>query len=822
MLDLISHLVIISPTGETMMIANNTQSLSPQIEESILKKWSLMLDIPYTNLIQSSSPQHLSSDRSQQQPKQHSSQQLPNLVAIKSTTAGDDSYYYPSCLLFISSSSKISPTAMAGVNGLFGFNQGFSEDLGDKWHRWTWSERISNYWEYACPREVTTTVVLDTLSLDNGQNNNVGLLQKAINEPVIASPLMATKSVATPGSANGNQRNEMSTPSSSNNNYDDDDQQQQQQQQQSIQQPQQQLHQRTKSRYQAGLSLVDFAMAHFSMPNSTDELVEYPILSNNTPNMNQLNLPNDNQNQHLLQSQIQQPQPQHQHQQQHQQQLQQHQSQLHDMNSNQNNIAAISNNTTSSSTYHSPQMPNLELDAYGIVESMDVDSMMLDIPNRWTDDGMDDLDNFDLGVTEEDFDFFESSGPVPAPATTVALPQPPTETSALLTNNNNNLLNETQQDDLMQDIKTENVHLGHDFNQDLMDLDRKQQQDILDTNVDQQQQHDISVTPLQVGMAQHDTFNNNVFEGLKQQDEYIPAPSQPLQHQDYHHQLFVPSQFAPIKIESVVNDAKYIQGGKFTYPAQGSQSLTKRKQSEDYRPDYIPVMRSSKKNKRKSSKLLLLDTIKKENKPLELLDDIITKDEQQINSKSTTTQSTQDQISSSEEEESSSSDASSTEDDDDDDTNDEDYDNQSVKDYNDEGEDISSQVTRTMKSLSLAQSKFVGQLTCINANMETTRKKIDFDQIMMDYDSPFARAITDSVIRVAGARTDVNEHEETKALDYLCQQAVMGGYPFSGGIEAMTSNGFEANEGESAKVVIARRRNLLQKYNGGKISMKSK
>ncbi|KAI8637914.1 mediator complex subunit 13 C-terminal-domain-containing protein [Parasitella parasitica] len=839
--------VIISPTGETMMIANNAQPLSPQIEEMILKKWSLMLDIPYTRLIQCPPGPNASNQQQQQQqqqqPKQPAAQQLPNLVAIKSTTSVDESYYYPSCLIFLSSSSRISPNAMAGVNGLFAFNQGFSEDLGDKWQRWAWGERISNFWEYACPRESTTTVVLDTLSLDNGQNSNAGLLQKAINEPVIASPLMVTKSVATPGSATGIQRTETSTPSSSSNTCDDDDQQLSLNQHQ---QSQQQLHQKSKPKHQAGLSLVDFAMENFSMPNSTDDLVEYPILPNHASVANQPNLPNDNHNQPgMQQQQQQQHQQQYMPQQPQQQPQQQHplQQELHNVNPNHSNMAAVSNNVVNNSGYQSPQMTNLGLDAYEMVESMDVDSMVLDMPGRWGNDGMDDLDSFDFGVTDADFDFFESSGP------TTTAPAPPQSTALL---DDANILNEIPKDDLLQDVQPDRVDVASEFKQDLMDLDRKQQQDMLDTDLDQQQQHDMSVTPLQVSMAQHDQFDSNkVFEHIKQeQGAYLPPPPPPpVQPQYYQQQLFVPPQFAPIKLASVVNDAKYIQGGKFTYPAQDTPLSSKRRQNKDYRPDYIPLVRSSKRNKRKSSKMLLLDTINKENKPLELFEHPNSNNEQQITSEPASIQSIQQQISSSpeggedeeekeeeqeqeqelgeeeEEEEESSLGGDSSEEDDDDD---QDVDNESNHDYDDghsaedyNDEDISSKITRTMDSLSLAQSKFVGKLTRLDADTETMKTKTNVDQIMMDYDSPFARSVTDSVIRVAGARIDINELEETKALDYLCQQAVMGGYPFSGGIEAMSSNGFEANEGESAKVVIARRRNLLQKYNGDTIHVPS-
>lgn len=527
-----------------------------------------------------------------------------------------------------------------------------------------------------------------------------------------------------------------------------------------------------------------------------------------------------------------------------QQQIQQQPEQQHH---HQGNLTGISNTTTANnSTYQSPQMPNLELDAYGsMVESMDVDNMVLDIPNRWTDDGMDDLDTFDFGVTEEDFDFFESSGPASAPAAAVPLASMPAQPPPNAMDATTTL---TPHDPLllMQEIKPEDMDITSDFDVTLMDLDQKQQQVILDTDLDSQP-NDLSLTPLQVGIAQHDPFNTHSND-QDQKPSPLPLPPQPAAaaataaaSYDYHQQLFVPPQFAPIKIESVVNDAKYIQGGKFTYPAQDNQPLTKRKQSTDYRPDYVPVMRSSKKNKRKSSKLLLLDTINKENKPLELLDGMMmmmTQEIQPLHAKSSTTitssSSSLENDDDDDQEDTSSSEhssGSSTEEDDDDEEKEEQDEQEQEEayedhqgDYNDTNEDMSTKITRTMKSLSIAQSKFVGKLTRIDGTtspLEAMKNKADVDQIMMDYDAPFARAVTDSVIRVAGARTEVNELEETKALDYLCQQAVLGGYPFSGGIEAMSSNGFEANEGESAKVVIARRRNLLQKYNGDTIHVPS-
>jgi hypothetical protein len=116
-----------------------------------------------------------------------------------------------------------------------------------------------------------------------------------------------------------------------------------------------------------------------------------------------------------------------------------------------------------------------------------------------------------------------------------------------------------------------------------------------------------------------------------------------------------------------------------------------------------------------------------------------------------------------------------------------------------------------------AQDKYLKKVTLLKPWRVAERASVD--RMVMDYDSPFARTVASSVI-CKSSQKEMNENEEYKALDYLCQQAIMGGYPFSGGVESMSSNGFEANEGESTKVLVARRRNLLQKFNGGKIRPK--
>ncbi|KAI9476551.1 MAG: mediator complex subunit 13 C-terminal-domain-containing protein [Benjaminiella poitrasii] len=748
--------VILSPSGETVLIASNNHSSLPlQMEEKILKKWSALFDIPYHNLIQSHTPQkHSPNNRA----SQNQNEVLPNLVAIKSPTS-DESFYYPTCLIFVSSSSKISPTAMAGLNGLFGFNQGFSEDLGDKWRRWAWCERISNYWEYTSPRNGIISTVLDSLGQDQSANNtNAGLLQKAINEPITASLLMATKSVATPNTTQ--QKNE-TTPTSTNISLDESEEVS------SLYQ------QRNKIKYQSNLSLIDFAMVHFAIPNSTDDLMEYPIqmhdnhhyLEQSTP-LQQEQQPQESQIEELKMD---------------------HNDKLLGISSSHD----VSSNTVNTSAYQSPQIPNLEIDTFGT----DVDNMVLDLPNRWNNDGMDDMDNFDFGVTEEDFDFFETAEPSSSAA--VMIPQ---STNSMLIDNDA-ILNQslTDPDHLMlsDNIKQENDFPATTENyyndEKMMTTSLDQKPHILDANV--VNHHDVSVIPLQVGISHNDSANSVMLDSksYKAEEPHISM----IMHDISPQQMFVPPEFAPVKMTYIVNDAKYTNGGKFTYIPSNDGTANSRKRNDDYRPDYVPSSKSRRRQRRKSSRLLQ-DTINEANKALNLPDNNDANNDQlQLDEYKSETLLESDHDDPMDETEDSDS---STE--------------NSDSEYSYDEDD---KTNRAMDALLHAQSKFIEKLLSLTPT-STREKVIKLDQLSMEYDSPFAQTVTSDVIRLSDY--SANE-EDIKALDYLCQQAVIGGYPFSGGIETKSSSGFEANEGESAKVIVARRRNLLQKFYGDTIHIPS-
>ncbi|CEI86854.1 hypothetical protein RMCBS344292_01281 [Rhizopus microsporus] len=768
--------VILSPSGEFATIASNNYTLPKQTEEAILKAWSSLLDIPYKSLIQHNrsiiKPHPLQEEQTDQPQVIHKC--LPNLIALKSATSGTV-FYYPTALTFVPSSSKISPTAMAGTNGLFRFNQGFSETFGDKWSRWAWSSTFSDYWQFACPRGTTISSVLDMLALETANVNQTAILQKVMNETMNASPLMVTASMATPASTNGNQQRMdasiTSTPITN----------------------QEESEDRPKVKNQQNLSLAEFTVANFSVPEANhDDIPEYPQQYANANVNSAMMINNTNVMQH----------------QQHQQQQQMHMAQeidqikLEDMHAG---ILANVGTAANNSAYQSPQMTNLGLDPFGLGDSMDVDNIILDIPNRWSDDDMADLDNFDLGVTEEDFDFFKSK-PVPASNATMPVKD---EMFIDTTNAADSLM-------LMTDIKQEDT--TDDFNMltndKLLVLDDKNQV-MMDTEMENAAIgiQDLSVTPLEVAMAQQE--NLMMLQGQQQVDTDMlhkqllihQHDQQPDQHFDQgakmpkERQLFIPSTFAPVKIDTMVNDSKYHSGGKFTYPStEGMSSCLPR--GDYYRPDYVPASRSKKLRKKKMSKAASVVTHDKES-VVSNSKEIVSENNltQNLESKSKKPYSSTHVSISSSNSSSSSSDSSS------------DYTSSSGDEGNDSDEDVVERSSHALNNVSIAQHSYLDKLLSTSSSSKITPAH----QVVFDYDSPFANAVTESLGNTPNQQISISSQEDYRALEYLCQQAVLGGYPFSGGTETISSNGTETTEGESTKIIISRRRHLLQAFYGDTI-----
>ncbi|KAI8978031.1 mediator complex subunit 13 C-terminal-domain-containing protein [Pilobolus umbonatus] len=756
--------VIVSPSGDSYTMASNKFTLQPTVENNILTSWASLFDMPLSAIKQKQA-------------------NMPHIAAIKSST--DEIILYPTALIFISSSTKSSSSSMAGMNGIFSVNQGFTEDLGDKWNRWAWKEKILsmnkkntlNYWDYVCPRIGTATSVLELLSNDSTLNN--GILPKALSEPVTASPLMAAKSVATPQSSSAFLRNDYSlnqhnsmTPSS---NCDDD--------------------QRNNRRLQSNQSLVEFAIANFALPSNDECIMDSD---------NQESYMDDYSNDHEIMlskqdtSTIAQP------------------ILYENMNQQTNNtnyggimdplstltgITMTTNhitNHTDPSAYESPQIPNLGLEPFTALDTINGDmGISSNLSNVWEHDAMDDVDNFDFKVTDADFDFFGSDHVISDKITSdlkddissnifADINQLPITDPILLPVDNksikleNNGLDTLMEDSIMIDYSTEKTTP--------VPLNKAQQQQLLDNDMENATAavHDLTVSPLGIGMSQVDNTFNRKQKLINEEQKPINIQYQPPTD------LFIPPKFAPVDLNIRVNDSKYFVGGKFEYAPEKENRVKRRR----YRPNYNPL-RIKKRLEEKAAlkeaeastavEVAVEEANTKKTPPVE-----DRKEDEDMKTDSSETDSSASDSSDSCSESGSSSEYS---DDDDSEFNDPKY------------------VHQAYSSISGAQQQFLERLYALTTTV-TKRNKVDMDDILFDYDSPFASSIISNGMRKVEG---MDGKDEYKALEQLCQNAVMGGYPFAGNIESMSSNGFEANEGVSAKVLVARRRNLLQQFNGDTI-----
>lgn len=125
---------------------------------------------------------------------------VPSLVTIR--TAFGDIITYPTMLIFVPTDTKLSPSALSGLNGIMGLNRGLTEDLGSKVSRSAYHETLKSmhstidYWSYRDPIIFASHTVISALSMaDTSYQQDQVLLHRALIEPVISSPIMNSKSV---------------------------------------------------------------------------------------------------------------------------------------------------------------------------------------------------------------------------------------------------------------------------------------------------------------------------------------------------------------------------------------------------------------------------------------------------------------------------------------------------------------------------------------------------------------------------------------------------------------------------------------------------
>jgi hypothetical protein len=470
----------------------------------------------------------------------------------------------------------------------------------------------------------------------------------------------------------------------------------------------------------------------------------------------------------------------------------------------------------------------MDLDAFGMESlggSNGMDTMMMDMSDsRWIDDGMNDIDNFDFGVTEEDFDFFES-GPTPAPPPpepAAVVPEQDTfiskPPSMLISSTNVAELNAPKLEQDYSDVLNQSDGLLNDDG--MMDI--KELSTMLD-ETPQNHNNSISDPPANTSVTTLEV------SAPKEENDFNPAASLHLfSEEKAEGPSFVPPEFAPVKTEYSINDSKYCDGGKFMYTPLLQQEHGKTPKRKPYKPDYVPIVRKKKLSKKLFDKQKAPQQQDNGNGGNGDISIKMESSDTPLNRSVTTTNYYGDAdivSSSSSSSGSSDSDGNSGSYSDSDSEMEETIPKATIDEIDkDDGAngsemDEDNKATTTIHSLGRIQDNYVQML--LFSLSKSKKKKLDINDMAFDYDSPFARTIATSIVRAKSFNSS-NMAKDFRALDYLCQQAVLGGYPFSGGIESISSNGFEANEGESAKVLVARRRDLLQQFNGGKAKKKKK
>lgn len=797
--------------GERAAILPMHQDIPEQLEEKILREWSLLFDIPLRCL------------NSCRQQRPCAAPKLPALTPIRSLRG--DVVLYPTALLFISTASITLSSTNSDMNGVLRYHQGYTEDLVQQWNHWWWSDQIThiatrnktqqqhphhhhhhasssllNYWDYGSPKLHTASAMFDTLSMTAENISANGVLTKALGEPVGSSPIMASKTVATPASL-GCKNETMSPPSTK------------------------EGEENRRVEEESELSVADFARIHFADPiekqqqqsmltspdvkpepvttttTTTTPVQEIPITASTTapPTMN---ISNNNTMGYMDSTAL---------------------LLSGGATTDQMAVNAAGNTTTTTD------------DAFDFRFGMDaLGGSAYDMSNRWGD-AMEDLDNLDLHVTEEDFDFFESE-----PTSNKA----PASQQQQHADFNNDLLKVTTQN-FQQQLQQQQQPSTTNENDRLMlmegmplsgigevpeadgeiDLDALlggsngvlDDDQLLGNTSSQGQPQATTVTTATSGGTQPSPMmtNGNLTATETSADDSAASfkeksmslrgmTTSPMLMEPTLENHFVPPDFAPVQFSDGVDNAKYLDGGKFMYAPKKDESARdpisikrkRRLRRSLYRPDYVPRIRKRIKNKDDTNNSIV-HTYPNYTPPSirPLLMYRPNNSTTAVNKYHKPPQQTT--LDLAEEEESSCSSSSSTDDDESSSSC-----SEEACDEEDEIKSYSSQEKK--KSDSHDPEWWMSGLQSVHDSV--------VDQLLVA--SPSMRRNGSDTETKSDTRT-IQSQEDFKVLDYLCQQVVMGGYPFDNGLSAVSSNLGQVHIGESTTALVAQRRKLLQRAHGG-------
>lgn len=861
------NLVLLAPLSISATLKSVTTDLSTRSEEDILRDWADTLDIPVELL------------KSQREIQAN----VPALVLVQ---IGEEVVPYPSVLIFISTSTKATPSAVAGLDGISARNHGFIEEMSEKYSRWAWEERIAeiaiktgaeeafgtgslnkstsqkrldgqletrtstihtlptpiefatqsghssdvehqiasrpkftvDFWKFTNPTAHVTSTVLKHASMPDPFGSPT-LLQNAMMETLSSTLLVTPKMSRTPRRITGGYSSGALQPT--------------------ISQSWDMRRQNSKD-FLSGIDLGQNPLGRKSEPE--DETYhgvnQYPYaaqgethdfkpeeLSYSSASMTDTQPKTNIDNGDLSGLQITMN-----------EQPTSHVPGGHFQDTNQNIPMDVGNNDPQdNSNFPSPQDHlgggNVDL-AFGMDNLGGYDQMVYGMSSGW-EEGVGDLENFDLDVTEEDFDFFESTPTSKARPGTEAVNNsvgPPqaslaTSSAAPVTSLPANALDAPIITDLSMAVNDMDKQNNLDLDELLMATNG-----FLDEPL--KTEPDISMTQ-DIVSSEHTTVpikheerldDGAILDGslisdvksIKAAEDDTGHTIEDVNHLELHEDTvldadtIMPPEFAPLSVNASVNDAKYYEGGKFVY----SPSKKRKKESGStrrtaYKPDYKPSTR--KKLVDHGTKVQMRNKYYSEPKKI---DHIISASAPmkhnftEVNSIKTSHPPTLSDGSdgSSSSSSDSSSDSSDTE--------------------MEDAEDIVRATSRldigadrqwstTMNKLRTALLVWYAGGKARNGFPLFKSAKLPLGRVI-DYDVPFAEII----IREPMSERPKAQHTadgHRAAVELLCQQAVLGGYPFIGNIAEISQRGGEFIDGESMQVTITRRRNLVQSNCGGKL-----
>lgn len=407
---------------------------------------------------------------------------------------------------------------------------------------------------------------------------------------------------------------------------------------------------------------------------------------------------------------------------------------------------------------------------------------------RWDNDMDDNFDNFDFDVTEADFDFFKSEKKQPQPqpqpsCSMMDLDKPEPVSDSMNVSTLAPTTTSTTTDNVVPDaIKSEPFDLS------AQPVAPMPTEEVAHPPPQQAQSSTSPMACDTTPVASSDAGISTTAPGTV--DMSICTTPDIRQHtyqQSIPHVVttskagygmdnlnMIPKDFSAVAFPMGVDDAKYMDGGKFDYKSPSNDIGTSETTDQDvklnrYRPDYVPPK-------------ILVDEAKREEEKNNT-DDGKNEDDDDASETGSTSTNT------SSSDESDQSDASSSD--------------VSLSSHGDE------QSGDVLERIQNAQMTYIRRLL---GDIKNRPKRHRVGNLVMDYDSPFPTSIMDTI------QPEKMNPDDIASLDQLCQQAVWGGYPFAGELpESMSGSSDGVCAREDATTIVTRQTTLIQSIRGGKL-----